>query len=47
MSEAEYEAQRSGLNFNDVLFILFRHKWKIFLCAAAGVVAAAAVYFLC
>jgi polysaccharide biosynthesis transport protein len=46
MSEAEYEAQRSGLNFNDVLFILFRHKWKIFLCAAAGVVAAAAVYFL-
>ncbi len=46
MSESEYEAQRSGLNFNDVLFILFRHKWKIFLCAAAGIVAAAAVYFL-
>src|ERR1700741_399238 len=44
MSEFEHPAQRSSLNFDDILFILFRHKWKIFLCTTAGVVAAAAVY---
>jgi uncharacterized protein involved in exopolysaccharide biosynthesis len=44
MSESEYSAQHSGLNFDDLLFILFRHKWKILLCATAGVVGAAAVY---
>jgi polysaccharide biosynthesis transport protein len=46
MAESEYEAQRSGLNLDDILFILFRHKWKILLFATAGIVAAAAVYFL-
>jgi succinoglycan biosynthesis transport protein ExoP len=30
---------------NDVLFILFRHKWKILVCAAIGILAAAATYF--
>ncbi len=46
MSEFEQEAHHSSLSFNDVLFILFRHKWKIFLCTAAGIIAGAAVYFL-
>jgi polysaccharide biosynthesis transport protein len=46
MSENEYEVQPSGLNFNDILFILFRHKWKILLFATAGIAAAAAVYIL-
>src|SRR4051794_25700823 len=44
MSENEYEVQPSGLNLNDILFVLFRHKWKILLFTAAGLVAAAAVY---
>ena len=46
MPESEGAAQHSGLNVNDILFILFRHKWKIFVSAAAGVLAAAAIYFL-
>ncbi|MGA8659160.1 MAG: Wzz/FepE/Etk N-terminal domain-containing protein [Chthoniobacterales bacterium] len=46
MSDSEYEAEAHSLNLNDILFILFRHKWKIFLCATAGILAAAAVHFL-
>src|ERR1700752_385343 len=46
MSEFEQEANHSGLNLNDVLFMLFRHKWKILLCTAAGIVAAATVYLV-
>lgn len=43
--EPEQEPSQVGLNLHDILFVLFRHKWKILLCAAAGIVAAAAVYF--
>ena len=43
--EAEGEARNSSLNLNDILFILFRHKWKVFLCAAAGILGAAGIYF--
>jgi polysaccharide biosynthesis transport protein len=46
VSEFEGESQRSSLNFNDILFILFRHKWKILACTAAGFLAAAGIYFL-
>jgi polysaccharide biosynthesis transport protein len=46
MPESEPAAQRSGTRFHDILFILFRHKWKIILCALTGFAAAAAVYFL-
>jgi polysaccharide biosynthesis transport protein len=46
LSEFEGEAPRSSLNFNDILFILFRHKWKVSVCATAGILAAAAIYFL-
>ena len=34
------------MNLDDVLFILFRHKWKILLCAALGIAAAASAYLL-
>jgi uncharacterized protein involved in exopolysaccharide biosynthesis len=44
--ESEREGEHSGMGLNDVLFILFRHKWKIFVCATAGVLAAAGIYFL-
>jgi uncharacterized protein involved in exopolysaccharide biosynthesis len=42
----EQEAPPSSLNLSDVLFILFRHKWKIVLCATAGILAATAAYFV-
>jgi succinoglycan biosynthesis transport protein ExoP len=46
-SEPEQETQpQSGLSMNDVLFMLFKHKWKLLLCATIGVGAAAALYFL-
>lgn len=46
MAESEQEENRSGLNLYDVLFVLFRHKWKILSCAVAGLLAALVVYFL-
>lgn len=46
MSEFKDEAEPSSLNLNDILFIFFRHKWRILLCAGVGLAAAAAVYFL-
>jgi polysaccharide biosynthesis transport protein len=47
MSEyAEETQQQSGLNLNEVLYILFRHKWKILLCTVVGLAAAAAVYLV-
>jgi len=45
MSVSELEAQHSSLNLHDLLFIFFRHKWKIFLFALAGLAAAVALYF--
>jgi uncharacterized protein involved in exopolysaccharide biosynthesis len=44
--DLEGEAKGSGLNLHEILFILFRHKWKILLCAAVGMIGAAAAYFL-
>jgi succinoglycan biosynthesis transport protein ExoP len=46
MQDVEQEANPSGLSLYDILFMLFRHKWKILLCAAAGALAAAAVFLL-
>src|SRR5271166_1272806 len=46
MSEIEVEAPQPGLNLHDILFILFKHKWKIFLCATIGIIAAASIHFL-
>jgi polysaccharide biosynthesis transport protein len=44
--ESEDEAKRPGMNLNDILFILFRHKWKIIIFATAGILGAAGIYFL-
>jgi succinoglycan biosynthesis transport protein ExoP len=46
MPELEQEATQSGLNVHEVLLMLFRHKWKVLICAAGGLVASLAVYFL-
>jgi succinoglycan biosynthesis transport protein ExoP len=35
----------SGIDLGDIYYILFRHKWKIILCALIGFGAAAGVYF--
>src|SRR5436309_686748 len=44
--ELEHEAPHSGLNLNDILFAVFKHKWKIVLGTVAGLAAAAAVQWL-
>src|ERR1700730_87825 len=46
MSKSELEAHGSGIKLNDILFTLFRHKWKILSCAGLGLLGAAAIYFL-
>jgi polysaccharide biosynthesis transport protein len=46
LPEFEPEPTPAGLGFHDVLYMLFRHKWKILCCTAAGIIAAAAVYFV-
>ena len=45
MSDSEGETPPSGLKLNDILFIFFRHKWKIIICAAVGILASAGIYF--
>jgi polysaccharide biosynthesis transport protein len=39
------QAQRASLNLNDMLCMLFKHKWQILLFGIAGLVAAVAAYF--
>jgi uncharacterized protein involved in exopolysaccharide biosynthesis len=39
------EAHRSSLNFNELLVMLFKHKWQILLFGIAGIAAAVAAYF--
>src|SRR5271166_3610753 len=46
MLEARSEPQNTGMNFHDILSILFRHKWWIFLFATAGILAAVPLYFV-
>ncbi len=38
--------QRSGPKLGDIFFALFKRKRTIMVCAALGIIAAAAVYFL-
>jgi uncharacterized protein involved in exopolysaccharide biosynthesis/Mrp family chromosome partitioning ATPase len=45
MSQQRPVAQPPGLNAQDILYVLFRHKWKILVIAAIGI-GAAAVLFL-
>jgi uncharacterized protein involved in exopolysaccharide biosynthesis/Mrp family chromosome partitioning ATPase len=47
MAEIRRETQQhSGLKLSDILFALFKHKRMIMLCAVAGIIGAAAFYFL-
>jgi uncharacterized protein involved in exopolysaccharide biosynthesis/Mrp family chromosome partitioning ATPase len=46
MAEIRREAQPSGVKLGDILFALFKRKRTISICAAAGIIAAAAVYFV-
>src|SRR5206468_12502188 len=47
MAEIRHETQQhSGLNLSAILFALFKRKRTIVGCAAVGIIAAAAVYFL-
>jgi uncharacterized protein involved in exopolysaccharide biosynthesis/Mrp family chromosome partitioning ATPase len=47
MTEIRRETQHpSGMKLGDILFALFKRKKTIIVCAAVGIIAAAAVYFL-
>jgi uncharacterized protein involved in exopolysaccharide biosynthesis len=47
MAEIRRESQhQSGVTLSDILFALFKRKGTIMICAALGIIAAAAVYFL-
>jgi Uncharacterized protein involved in exopolysaccharide biosynthesis len=47
MAEIRREVQHhSGVTLSDILFALFKRKRTIMVCAAIGIIAAAAVYFL-
>src|SRR5467141_2446175 len=47
MTEIRRETQQhSGMHLSDILFVLFKRKRTIMLCAAVGIIAAAAFYFL-
>jgi uncharacterized protein involved in exopolysaccharide biosynthesis/Mrp family chromosome partitioning ATPase len=37
--------QHPGVKLGDILFVLFKRKWTIVLCALLGIIAAAAFYF--
>src|SRR5947208_10046027 len=48
MAEIRRETQQhSGLNVKSIRFALFKRKWTFLLCAAVGIIAAAAFYFFC
>jgi polysaccharide biosynthesis transport protein len=42
--DSEVQPEQSGIGFHDLLFVLFRHKWKIIFFGLAGILAAAAIY---
>src|ERR1700752_5123296 len=46
MFDSEVQPEQSIMGLHDVLFVLFRHKWKIILFGLAGILAAAAIYVL-
>src|SRR5580700_8076694 len=45
-SDFEEQPIQSSIGLSDILFVLFRHKWKIICCGLVGLVAAGTVYFL-
>ena len=44
MSQPKPVAPPPSLNVQDILYVLFKHKWKILVSAAIGIGAAAAVF---
>ncbi len=46
MNDNRQREPHGGLNLGDIYFVLFRHKWKIILLAAAGLLSAAALWVL-
>jgi succinoglycan biosynthesis transport protein ExoP len=46
MVERTTESQSVGFRLNDILFVLFRHKWKILALSCLGFLIAAAIFFL-
>ena len=42
MNDRQTMNQRSGLTLDDVYYVLFKHKWKIICCSAAGLLGAIA-----
>ena len=44
MPQPQRDPTESSLNLDEILFILFRHKWKILLCAAIGTALAVSTY---
>jgi uncharacterized protein involved in exopolysaccharide biosynthesis len=46
VAEPGESPDQAGMNIHDVLFMLFRHKWKIIFCTFAGLLASGGAYFL-
>jgi len=46
MNDRQAMGQRSRLTLDDVYYVLFKHKWKIIACSAAGLLGAAALVVL-
>ena len=44
MSQSKPATPPPSLSLQDILYVCFKHKWKILVCSAAGLAAAAAVY---
>ncbi len=44
INKPQANAPKGGFGVQDVLFVLFKHKWKIIFCSLLGFAAAAAVY---
>jgi uncharacterized protein involved in exopolysaccharide biosynthesis/Mrp family chromosome partitioning ATPase len=44
MSQSKPATPPPSLSLQDILYVVFKHKWKILVCSAAGLAAAAAVY---
>jgi uncharacterized protein involved in exopolysaccharide biosynthesis/Mrp family chromosome partitioning ATPase len=44
MNDPQTTFPATGMTLGDIYYVLFRHKWKILLCALAGLLAALVVY---
>lgn len=44
MNAYQQQPQQNGFGLQDILFVMFKHKWKILLCSMLGLTAAAIVF---